>query len=88
MDAVLTPITEFAEAVAARRAGLFEPAVKAAYVAGASRETLLMAIDVARQLAEVPAPVAAEAFAAVHRWSWIAARRWEGRRPFVNPSAA
>lgn len=69
MDAVLTPITEFAEVVAARRAGLFKPAVKAAYVAGAGRDTLFMAVDVARQLAEVPAPVVAEAFATVHRWS-------------------
>jgi hypothetical protein len=88
MDAVLTPITEFAEVVAARRAGLFEAAVRAAYVAGASRDTLLMAVDVACQLAEVPAPLAAEALAAVHRWSWIAARRGADPDSLLIPSGA
>ncbi len=77
MNAVHTPITEFAAVVAAGQTDQFESIVKAAYAAGVSRDTLLMAVDVALQLAEVPAPVAAEAFAAVHRWAWIAARRWE-----------
>ena len=88
MNAGLTPITAFAKVVAAGHAGRFEPAVKAAYGAGASRDTLLMAVDVACHLAEVPAPVAAAAFAAVHRWSWIAARRREAPRPLLLTEAA
>lgn len=74
LDAVLTPIAAFVEVIAARRASLFEPAVRAAHEAGATRDTLLMAVDVARQLALAPVPVAAEAYAAAHRWSRMAAR--------------
>jgi hypothetical protein len=75
MEAALTPITAFAEAVAARQPGLFEPAVKAAYEAGADRDTLLMTVDIARHIAHVPIPVVAQAYGAVHRWSWIRARQ-------------
>ena len=87
MEFELTPITGFAEAIAAQRPSLFEPAVKVAYQAGADVGTLLLAVDVARHLADVPAPLVAHAYATVHRWSWIPARRKAHPPPLV-PHAA
>lgn len=83
VETALTPITGFAEAVAAQQTSLFESAVRVAYEAGATRGTLLMAVDVARRLADVPVPVAAQAYATVHRWAWIAEQRGEARRQLV-----
>lgn len=80
MTTPLTPITTFAESVAAGRPEQFEDAVRAAYEAGADRDTLLMAVDVAGGGARVPAAIAGQAYAAVHRWQWIAARRARPRQ--------
>ena len=65
----------FAKAIAARQPEQFERLVKAAYEAGASREDLLTAVEVARVLADAPGPVVVEAYATVHTWRWVAARR-------------
>lgn len=86
MDTALTPITGFAGAVAAQQASLLESAVRAAYEAGATRDTLLMAVDVARRRTEIPIPVAAQAYATVHRWAWIAAPPSPYRFDFRNPA--
>lgn len=87
MCSYLTPITTVAEVVAAQRQADIEDAVKAAYRAGATRDTLLMAVEVARQVVEVPGPVVARAYATVHQWSWMAARRQAPRLGMV-PQAA
>ncbi len=68
-------LTAFTEGVATGQAQRFEPIVKAAYRAGASREDLLTAVEVGRCLGTVPDPVIRQAYATIHAWSWIAARR-------------
>ncbi len=72
----MTPwITAFAEAVAGRRLDRLDSVVQSAYRAGADRSDLLVALEVAKVLAEVPRPVLADAYASIHAWHWIAARR-------------
>lgn len=70
MDTHLTPITDFAEAIAEHHPEEFEAAVRTAYETGVSRDALLMAVDVVRAAAGVPAPLVTQAYAAVHRWFW------------------
>lgn len=75
MDERITHLTTFAEAVAARQPDLFDPAVKSAYQAGADFRDLLVAVQIARALAEVPAGVRGQAYESIHRWRRIAASR-------------
>jgi len=75
-----TCLKAFIEALAADQPHLFEQAVKAAYKVGASREDLLAAVEIARRRAEIPAATLSHAYATVHAWHWLAARRMEHRR--------
>ncbi|HYB72521.1 MAG TPA: hypothetical protein VED18_04055 [Candidatus Sulfotelmatobacter sp.] len=73
----------FADALTSGRLHQFERIVKAAYRSGVSREDLLLAVDIGRLLVEVPTWVRSRAYAAVHAWHWIAARRGVPRRVLV-----
>ncbi len=83
-----TYLAAFTEAVAAGRTDRFEEAVKGAYAAGASEEDLLVALEMGRLLSEVPAPVRTEAYATIHAWRWIEARRRVQGPRDVAPQAA
>ncbi len=71
----LALLAAFSEAVSTRQAHEFEWLIKAAYAAGTSREDLLTAIETGRLLGNPPEPVAADAYATVHAWQWMASRR-------------
>ena len=88
-DARIAPLATFTDAIMARRPDRFGPAVRAAYAAGAEREDLLVALDMARLMAEVPAPLVTQAYAAIHvgDWHWIAARRVASRRALARQAA-
>ncbi len=73
----------FIEAITDGQPHLFQPAVKAAYRAGASREELLTAVEIGRGLRHVAAPVVSQAYATVHAWYWMAARRTGHRRNLI-----
>lgn len=88
MTTPLTPVTTFAETIAAGRPEQFEEVVRAAYEAGADRDTLLMAVDVARHQASVPTRVLARAYTTIHQWAWIAARRAPSRRAVLQVGLA
>ena len=62
-----------------------EQAVKAAYKAGASREDLLASVEVARRRAELPAVTLSCAYATVHAWRWMMARRIQHQRELAQP---
>ncbi len=87
MDTRIAPLTAFTEAITSGQAHLFEQAVKAAYAAGASREDLLRAVEIGRCLAEVPGPFLAQAYAAVHAWYWMVARRAVHHRELMTQAA-
>ena len=70
----------FMEAITSGQPHLFEQAVKAAYKAGAVREELLTAVEIGRCLAYVSAPLVSQAYATVHAWHWMVARRAEHQR--------
>lgn len=74
-DERITRLAAFTGAIAAQQADQFDRIVKAAYNAGASREDLLAAVEVARVLADAPGPLVVQAYAAIHAWRWIEARR-------------
>ena len=80
-------IAAFTEVVAASQPRRFEQAATAAYAAGASWEDLLAAVDLNRQFGEVPAPVRAQAYAAIHAWHWMVARRALLRRELLQGAA-
>jgi hypothetical protein len=75
MNAMEVHLAAFAEAVTAGRPERFAEAVKAAYQAGACREDLLAAVGAIRWPDDPPYPVLAKAYAAIHEWYWMAARR-------------
>ena len=75
MDNHITHLTAFAKAVAGHQPSLFEPVAISAYSAGADLADLLVAVEIARALSEVPRPILAQAYASIHAWQWIAARR-------------
>ncbi len=78
-------LTAFTEAIISGQPHLFEQAVKTAYKAGALREELLTAVEIGRCLADVPAPIVSQAYATVHAWHWMVARRAEHQRD-LTPS--
>lgn len=80
-------LSVFTDAVVTRQTDLFDSCVRLAYTAGAHLSDLLTAVDIARALAEIPAPVVARAAAAAHAWQWMAARRAEPRRDLVRQTA-
>lgn len=71
----ITRLAALTRAVSAGEPEAFAAVVKAAYAAGASREELLGAVEVARVLAGASGAVVVQAYAAIHAWHWIAARR-------------
>ena len=75
MEPSLTPITAFTKAIAAGRLENFDALVRTAYIAGVSREALLMPVYMVRAVLGVSSPLVAQAFAAVNRWSWIEVQR-------------
>ena len=75
MDNHITHLTAFAKAVAGHQPNLFEPVVISAYSAGADLADFLVAVEIAKALSEVPPPILARAYASIHAWHWIAARR-------------
>jgi hypothetical protein len=76
----------FLEAITSGQTYQFEHLVKTAYIAGASREDLLTALEIARFLADVPEPVLTEARATIHAWHWIVGRRFEHQRSLAPPA--
>ncbi len=65
------------------------PCVKAAYRQGCSTQDLLAAVDIARYLRDLPAPLLRRAWEAVHDWAWIdARRRAQGGRPASTDARA
>ncbi len=77
-------LVDLARTVMDRRVADFEEVVKAAYSAGARPEELLWAVEMGASLGKVPASVSAQGYAAVHLWSWMAARRRGAPHP-VRP---
>lgn len=61
--------------------GLVVPRIKEAYRRGCAPEDLLAAIDMARRLGDVPAPLLRQAWQAVRDWGWIWARQMPGAVP-------
>ncbi len=86
-DVRVGAIAAFVDVVVAGQAHRFEQTAKAAYAGGASRGDLLAAVDLGQQVGEVPAPVRAQAYAAIHAWHWMVARRILLRRELL-PQAA
>jgi alkylhydroperoxidase/carboxymuconolactone decarboxylase family protein YurZ len=86
-DERITHLAAFTGAIAAGQADRFDRIVKASYSAGAAREDLLGAVEVARVLADAPGPLVVQAYAAIHAWRWIEARRLAPRRS-LEPRAA
>ncbi len=80
MNERIARLTGFAEAVAARHPDLFDPAVKVAYRIGVGLGDLLVAVEIAKILAEVPPAVLEQADAAIHAWHRAVARCVEPRR--------
>jgi hypothetical protein len=74
------------EAITIGRTYQFEHLVKSGYIAGASREDLLTALEIARFLADVREPVLTEARATIHAWHWIVGRRFEHQRSLAPPA--
>lgn len=74
MEERIAHLTTFAEAVAAGRPDLFDPTIASAYRAGAELRDLLVAVDVARVLADVPEPVLARAYGSIRAWRWVGAK--------------
>ncbi len=68
-------LASLVRAVMAGEPDQFAPAARGAYAAGAHREELLCAIELGGSLGAVSPGVLAEAYAAAHAWSWMAARR-------------
>lgn len=66
---------DLAGVVATRRADAFERVIKAAFSAGASRQDLLIAVEIGRFLGGPPETVVAEASTTVHAWQWMASRQ-------------
>ena len=86
MDPRIAPLTVLTEAVASCQPDLFELSVEAACAAGASRQDLITAVEVARLLSEVPPRVLARAYASIDAAGGIEARRQmrsAGRVPFA-----
>jgi len=82
MNEWITHLTAFSAAIAARQPHRFEQVVKAAYEAGASREELLLAVDSARVLAQVPAPIVDRARAAIQAcMDYVTKARSESKIP-------
>ena len=86
-DLRVAALAAFSEAVAAGQPHRLEQAATAAYAAGASREDLLAALSISRQLIEVSAPVRSQAYKAIHAGHWMVARRAVLRRE-LWPQAA
>jgi alkylhydroperoxidase/carboxymuconolactone decarboxylase family protein YurZ len=84
MNERIAHLIAFIEAIAAGQPHLFERAVKEAYKAGASREEMLTAVDIARGMAPASDAVVSQAYATVHAWRWLAARRMEYRRDLTR----
>jgi hypothetical protein len=76
----------FIDAITTGQTYQFEHLVRKAYIAGASREDLLTALEIARVLADVPDPVLTEARATIYAWHWIVGRRFEHQRSLAPPS--
>lgn len=76
------------EAITTGQTHHLEHIVKTAYIAGAGREDLLTACEIARLLVDIPGPVLAEARATVRAWEWMVARRLEHRQSLAPPAAA
>ncbi len=87
MNERIACLAAFTEAIVAGHADLFDPAVRLAYCAAACPSDLIAAVDIARSRAEIPAPVVGRAYAAVHDWQWMAARRVEPRRQLGSQTA-
>ena len=87
MHTRIGPLAAFTKAITSGQPRHFEATVKAAYAVGADREDLLMAVEVARILTEVPAAVVAQAYATIHAWHWMAARRPAHQRELVSRDA-
>ncbi len=72
MEELIALLAAFAEAVATRQTHEFDWLVKAAYGAGASREDLLISVEIGQLVGEPPEPVVTEASATAHLWQWMA----------------
>ena len=77
----------FMDALTTGQLHQFEDIVKTAYKAGTSREDLLTAIEIARCLADVLPAVLGQAYATVHDWHWIVARRAVHQRRLATQMA-
>ncbi|HEY7677032.1 MAG TPA: hypothetical protein VIG69_08155 [Candidatus Methylomirabilis sp.] len=86
MDERNAHLIAFIEAITTGQTFQFEHLVKTAYIAGARREDLLTALEIARFLADVPEPVLTEARATIYAWHWIVGRRLEHRRSLAPPA--
>jgi hypothetical protein len=71
----LAHLATLTKAAVARQPYRFDQVINAAYGAGASRDDLLRAIEAAQRLGDVPGPVLAQAYATIHAWYWMEARR-------------
>ena len=80
MSERIAHVIEFIEAITSGQPHLFQRAVKEAYKAGATREELLTAVEIGRAMGHSSGPVVSQAYASVHAWHWMAARRTEHRR--------
>ncbi len=85
MDERNAHLIAFIEAITTGQTHQFEHVVKTAYIAGASRDDLLTACEIARFLADVAEPVLTEAGVAAHAWDWMVARRLEHQRSLAPP---
>jgi alkylhydroperoxidase/carboxymuconolactone decarboxylase family protein YurZ len=80
MSQRIAHLVEFIQAIMGGQPHLFQRAVKEAYKAGATREELLTAVEIGRVMGHVSGPVVSQAYATVHAWHWLAARRMEHLR--------
>ena len=78
-----TCLIDIAEIVAKGQSRMIDEAVKAAYRSGANREDLLSAVEIARRIGSPEEAALARAYAAIHDWHWMVARRCKDREALV-----
>ncbi len=81
------------EALTAGQVHQFEHVVKTAYIAGVGRAELLTAVEIGRLLVDLPEAIVTQAYATIHAWHWLVARRLEHQRslapePLTPPPGA
>ena len=86
-DERIARLAAFTGVLAAQQPGEFGRVVKAAYEAGATREDLLAALEVARVLADASGALAVQAYAAIHAWHSIAVHRLSVTRNSILQAA-